>query len=330
MALLACQEPFGTDRHDLVGFRVAALSVPPADDGAVVVPHPALVVDGRTWSDDPPALVWRWIRDLDDEFGLADAVGPAPELVVPADRRTLLLVAVHGDEEERVVLEVARPPTTFAPPTGFVVEALPLALDALAGPELALAARQDLAGAPAEQIEPGGFARLRLDVGGDPLVRWMATAGTFFELDRQAADWAAGDVVLDDDEVEQATPLDAGTVTVVALALGAPGETAFRVFDLNVGDPGIGLRVGGRWLPSDPVGGEAVRGTLVADDDAPVGLRLAGAEAVTFAEAGDFGTPALACAVPRSGPFDPGWLLEGICARSDMAGAEVVVVPDAP
>jgi hypothetical protein len=35
---LACQEPFPTDRHDLEGFRIAALEVAATPDGGAVAP----------------------------------------------------------------------------------------------------------------------------------------------------------------------------------------------------------------------------------------------------------------------------------------------------
>ena len=38
-----------------------------------------------------------------------------------------------------------------------------------------------------------------------------------------------------------------------------------------------------------------------------------------------WGTSALPCAAPVSGPFDPTWLLTGRCLRGDLAGATVAV-----
>ena len=51
----------------------------------------------------------------------------------------------------------------------------------------------------------GGVGRLTAELGGGSrprfaVVRWMATGGSFFELDLTTTDWAAGEVQLDDDE----------------------------------------------------------------------------------------------------------------------------------
>jgi hypothetical protein len=286
--LAACLEPFGADRHDLVGFRIAAVSVPPAEEGDLVVPRAAVVVDGRAWSDRPVDLAWYWVDDPDDVVAidpltLADAAGASPLLTVP-DRPILAVVARRGSEDRRAFLELARPPATITAPTALHVD-------------------------PAT-VEPGGTARIEAET--DGLVRWMATGGTFTEVDAQTTDWTAdGD----------------GPVTVLALALGEPGEATFAATEVHVGEPGPGLWVAGRWLPTDvPVpaaSGDTVRGTLLADDASPVGVRLT--SAVLEPDPTDFGTAGLECLVPREGPFDPAWLLEQVCGRDALVDASVVV-----
>lgn len=284
LLLAACQEPFGADRHDLVGFRIAAVSVPPAAPGDEVVPRAAVVVDGRAWSPSPIDLAWYWVDDTDeieaiDPLTVADAAGPSPLLTVP-DRPILAVVARRGSEDRRAFVEVAPPPATIAAPTAFALD-------------------------PGPTVEPGETVRLRADT--DGLVRWMATAGTFTEIDEQTADWRSR---------------DPGPVTVVALALGEPGEATFAATDLHVGDPGPGLWVGQRWLPTDVAlePGEHVRGTLAADDASPCGLRLTAPEVVPGPE-----DAAYDCLVPLDGTFDPGWLLEQRCGRDALAGDDVVV-----
>jgi hypothetical protein len=338
--LLACQEPFEVDRHDLVGFRIAAISAPPASPGQALEPSVALIVDGRPWSEEFVDLGWFWVDHPDDLLSLdplspTDATGPLPLLTVPEDARTLALVARLGEQEQRAFLSVAEGPPSFSGPSAIELSALPLALQALEGPELLLPARQELEEEPLDATSPGDFLRLRAQVEGDPLVRWMATAGTFFELDRHTADWAAGDLRLDDDEVEEGrAALEPGWVTFLALALGAPGETSFRAADVPVGIEPVGLWVGGRFVPTDaPVSwqpGDAVRGTLAADDTSPFGLRLEGASVEPADAVTDFGTSALSCLVSRDGPLDPQWWLTGVCARDSAVGVEVVIVPESP
>jgi hypothetical protein len=137
---------------------------------------------------------------------------------------------------------------------------------------------------------------------------------------------------LDDDELDGApTALPAGTVTIVALALGSPGEADFHATEVHVGDTGPGLWVADRWLPTDvvvaPDPDDAVTGTLTADDDSPVGFTLTGAVVVPASSVADWGTEALPCSPAVSGPFDPAWLLAQICGRDALAGAMVSVVP---
>jgi hypothetical protein len=338
--LFACQEPFEIDRHDLVGFRIAAISAPPASSGQTLEPQVALIVEGHPWSADFVDLGWFWVDEPEDVAQLdplspTDATGPLPLLTVPEDKRTLALIARWGDQEQRAFLQVADGPPTYQGPSSLALESLPLALDSVGGPELLLAARQPLEGEPLGAVSPGDFLRLRAQVEGDPLVRWMATAGTFFELDRQTTDWAAGDLRLDEDEIEEGrTSLEPGWVTFLALALGEPGETSFLARDVPVGIEPVGLWVGGRFVPTDaPVSwqpGEAVRGTLAADDASPFGLQLQGATVEPADQVTDYGTPSLPCLVTRDGPLDPQWWLMGVCARDSSVGMDVVIVPESP
>lgn len=338
--LLACQEPFSVDRHDLVGFRIAAVTAEPTASGSILRPSAAIIVDGRPWAARPADLSWYWVEDADavtqlDPLSEAAGVGPDPELERPADERALALIARHDGEEARAILEVPGPPATLPSLSRLQRGTLELALDTVGGPQLTLEARRALQPDEQAQLEPGGFVRLSAELQGEAqgtLIRWMATAGTFLELDAHTTDWAAGQVQLDEDELAAPPePLAPGHVTVIALLLGPPGEARFHATELAVGPPGDGLWVEGRWLPTDaPIAwspGDAVRGTLIADDASPVGLRLIDAQPEPADAVTDWGTPTLACLVSRDGPFDPGWLLTQICGRDGADGRSVVVVP---
>ncbi|MEQ1504602.1 MAG: hypothetical protein ABMB14_20350 [Myxococcota bacterium] len=305
----------------------------PAAAGEVVEPRASVIVDGRAWSDAPAELSWTWVADSDAVetlTGPADATGPTPSLVVPEEKRVLALIARGSGVERRAFVALASPPGTLSGPLSLGAAALPLAIDTVTASELTIDARRALDADPADAdptdaIAPGAFARFTATVDGDPLIRWMSTAGTWFELDRHTADWAAGDLRVDGDEiVAGATAVDPGWVTILALALGAPGETAVAATDLAVGTDEPGLWTHGRFVPTDVdvawSAGDQVRGTLVADDGSPIGLRLTDAVAEP---AGDPG--ATACG---PGPFDPNLLLVQACARSALDGAEVVVTPE--
>ncbi|MEZ4240867.1 MAG: hypothetical protein R3F59_32865 [Myxococcota bacterium] len=345
-ALAACQEPFGTDRHDLTGFRIAAVALPAAAPGDPVRPRAALIVDGRPWSETAVDLRWTWLADPDalatlDPDAPADGVGPAPVLTLPADRPILGLVARQGARVARAYAAIPPPAEPLPPLPPPEIAALPLTVGEVTAEQLQRDARLDLTGADGP-VAPGGFARFTAPAEGDPLVRWMATAGTFFELDRQRTDWAAGDLWLDGDEIDDETvpreDLPPGWVTVLALALGdggegsdreAPSQTTFAARDLAVGLPDpVGVWVAGRFLPSDapPPAAEQLRGTLQADDDAPSGLRLVGLAAEPLGTPG----PDLPCDPPLALPFDPAVLLDQRCSRAALDGAEVTVIPADP
>lgn len=322
LTLLACQEPFGTDRHTLEGFRIAALAAPGGPPGSDTVPRPALIVDGRLWSDEPVELRWYWLDDPNDlrhPHRLEPvAVGPAPELVLP-ERPLLGLVAVAPDGSERAAsLPLSDDPLPLEP-LALTVGDLPLTIDAAEAEDLALEARARLEPSPAGHASVGGF--LRLSTSPVARTRWMATAGTWFELDATTADWAAGALVLDDDEVVERDPLPPSLVSGLVLGL-QDARTTWRAFDLAVGPVPEGLWVHGRFFPSDePVPEGPVLATLTADDLAPSGLRLRDPVPVAPGEP----APDVPCGDP--GPFHPDWLVEGRCTRAELDGQQVLLWP---
>jgi len=302
--LAACQEPFAEDRHDLAGFRIAAVEVAVSADGAELTPRAAVVVDGRPWAAEAATLDWYQVADVDavEELGPnspVDATGPAPILAAREDRPVLALVARHDDLEER----------------GFAVLDPPVD----AGTFLAVFATRP-SGEIVDGVAVDETVRLTADLFGPRgVVHWMSTAGTFYELAPLVTEWTA------DVEVEQ-------DVTILALHLGAKGGTTWHVREIHAGTPGPGLWIGQRWLPTD-VGvdvppGEAVRGTLIADAGSPLGVTLV-EPTVVPATSVEWGTAALPCAAPVEGPFDPNWLLLQICGRDDVVDHRVGVLPEA-
>ncbi len=301
--LAACQEPFAEDRHDLSGFRIAAVEVAVSDEGTVLEPRAAIVVDGRPWAARPATLDWYQVADIDAVEAIEpetpiDATGPTPTLPVRADLPVLALVARHDGREER----------------GFAVMDPP----ADAGAFLAVFATRP-SGEIVDSVAVGEVVRLTADVGPPRgVVRWMATAGTFSELAPLVAEWTV------DVEVER-------PVTILALLLGEKGGTRWHAREIHLGNPGPGLWIRQRWLPTDVAvevaEGGAVTGTLVADVSSPQGVRLADARVVPAAEV-VYGTAALPCVVPVDGPFDPDWLLGQLCGRDDLAGHRVTVLPE--
>jgi len=338
---LACQEPFGTDRHDLVGLRVAGISVRATGAESVAL-RVAAVVEGRPWSQEPLDLTWHdatgltvdEISELGVDGGIAS--GPAPE-IAGTGPGTLALVARdpsnqavwRGTVELPHVLELGADPVSVGP-----IEALSTqqGLDADQAGTLDLDARRDWSiGEQTDQVEPGRWARLQAPSTDGVRVRWMSTqpGGTFLEVDDQRTDWIAATYVRDDDELEDVQLEAEGWRTLLALGLdperdGANGWSARELFVGRNVPTGL-FTPSGRFLPAtlpdEP--GTHVQGRLVADPTSPSGLALQDALAVPATT--DPGTDDLPCRAPVSGPFDPDWLLEQRCTVADVAGAVVVV-----
>ncbi len=343
LSLLACQEPFALDRHDLAGFRIAAVDLAAIDEGRFS-PRVAVVVEGRPWSEDPVELAWSWVDSIDEAAGLdndapVEAEGPVVALDRPEAPELLALRATEpgGGAVATAVIEVPAGPSRLGPLPPITLRELSLRLATVNEEQLTLEARRERDGEPTGRIAPGGLGRLAVEAP-EGIARWMATGGSFLELDRTVTDWVAGDLRLDDGEIEGSrSPLEDEAVTVIGLVVSEDGPTPegrFRARDILVqAASDEGVWVAGRWIPTSPAvasdPGTVLRGTLEADDRSPTGVRLVDSVVVSRAEAEarGFGTDALACAAV-SGPFDPGWLLEQRCARSQVDGREVYLVTD--
>jgi len=317
--LFACQEPFDTDRHDLVGDRVAAIELRVDADGWR--PRVAATTGGRPWADAVPELSWHWLTDPDALADLPpaarpDATGPSPTLAEPPPGHSVLgLRADWGDHQALAFVDVGalgREPAArgFSALAHDHTPARPSP-----GDDLGLAARRGL---PTRE-GPGPVDALQriavAPVGETPVqLRWMATAGTFLELDDHATDWFAGDLVLDEGQVEEVSPGAAGPVTVVVLAVG-DGLPSFTAADLVVGPMEPGTWIGGRWLPGVELTANAVV-RLQADDTAPSGLR-----------ARPHAGPAEVVPCLQSNRLDLDALLELRCTRDELVGTALWAVP---
>jgi hypothetical protein len=320
--LAACQEPFSVDRHDLVGLRVAAVELPAVEVNTPFQPRLAVVVDGRPWFDDPPSFAWVW---LDDPDALADwtsdddvdASGPTPTLSWPSDDATLGLITRWGDDEHRAFIQ-GRPQGVTPPPPPGPITAREIALSLDDGAALTLESRRSVsAGDEASNAQPGSFLRLEATGHDDGALRWMATGGTYLELDERSADWGAADFQLDEDEVDAAQRSPEGPVTVVALTVD-DRLNRFATRDLLIGDMPEGAWIGERFIPG-PTLLEATVVELVADDEAPSGLgyRLPDDQ------------PAAPDEPPECArmPFHPDQMLEARCPRSAWVGRRVRLDP---
>ncbi|MCB9679411.1 MAG: hypothetical protein H6737_30180 [Alphaproteobacteria bacterium] len=326
LAMLAgCQAPFGRDRHDLVGTRIAAVTAEVR--GGFVEPRLALIVDGRPWSSEAAEIDWYWIDAVGDAadipagtFGVG--LGPAPSFAVQGDR--LAVLAVLGDEVLRAELDVtgrseAEVRLTTARVDGVDVETV-------AGEDLALEVRRDWSATASHSVPPGGFARFTLEGVSDGLGRFMATGdGTFFELDHQTTDWVAGELVVDDLEIEERSVGEPGAITVVGVEI-ADSHSGFAATELFVGETPSGVWVANRFVPAEGQPTGRVWAVLAADDASPTGIALGSVEPADPTDTWDAET--LDCAGVSGGAFDPTWLLEHRCTRDAIAGERVILEVD--
>jgi hypothetical protein len=322
---LACQAPFGEDRHDLVGDRITAVATRPVAGGTQA--EVALVVDGALWTDVAIAERWYAAADADavDPEAPPDAEGPLATLPTPVTDWTLVVTFPSG-AERRAVLRLPEGGAAAMPAPPLSFGTLDLDFDAATPEQLSVDGRSDLAATPSEAIASGAWARVTAWPAGPPdnldRVRWTSTAqpSTFLELDRTTTDWATGTLILDDLEIEEATPMSPGVVTLLALAVDGAGGNGLGAIDIAVGAVDAPtVRVAGRLLGVELAPSAALlQGTLEADDTLPSGLRLADAVAVA--------APAAAALPCADGPlFDPSWLLTRRCLRAEVVGATVTV-----
>lgn len=342
-----CQQPFPVDRHDLVEDRIAGVQVQRGDDALEAVSW--LVVDGRPWADDAPLIRWflldpstadAAVRAI-EPFDVADAEGPRAVLPRPdADAVLGLVVDFPSGHTERALLDLPASAPAPPPPVDVSLATHPdwdLDPKVTTADVLALEARRDAIVEVADRLAPGAWGRLSLTFDGldtdlvpdGVTTRWMATGGTFLELDDATTDWAAAEMTLDDLEIEDATALSDGFVTGLVLAIDGQGANAGLAFEIPVGDIGPALRIGARWLPVDtalPATVSWARGTLVADDTSPAGLRLTSPSALTPEDVDDALT-----ALPCEGApalFTPDLLFQARCTRDALDGLPVVVPVD--
>ncbi len=302
--VLGCQEPFSEDRHDLASFRIAGVSGLPASDGSTTL-RAALWSGEGAWHGVAPTLAWT--------SGEQAAEGQGAALVADG---AVDLVAASPSGEETAALEWSEP---GQPPAirGFQRRAVDLDISAIATP---VADRLAVTPGDDTPIPAGSAVRIELDVDEGVTVHWMATGGQFAELDPTSADWFAGTAVLDDNEVESTTTVDAGVYTLLALALDGAGNNSWMWIDVAVDPPGQLAYVAGRILPASGAAGVGFFEATVVEAATTAGIDLGEVVAVSDPSA----SPAL-CGGPAGTAFDFAPMVEGWCARSDVIGATVVI-----
>ncbi len=335
LLLWGCQEPFGERRQDLVGFRIASLTAPASAPGQPTEPEVSVVVEGQLWSDEPVSLHWHWVDPDPEAVGSLSAddapvaTGAGPSLTRPPQEAWLGLLAVAPDGEvARAFLDLPTEPSDAVELEHVSWSALDWDLRRVSGEDLSMDSRMQASAHEATSTSPHGFLRFSAAMSHpaqDVTVRWMATEGTWLELDPWTADWTPGHLVLDGDDVEEAIVGEPGSVSVIALAIDGRGHGSALARDLWVGEAPQGMYIEGRWVGGEPHEGW-IQARLEADDASPSGLTLTDVTPVDppSTDGPDpYGTDTMACA--QGAPFDPNWLLQQRCTRAEVLGHTVTL-----
>lgn len=345
LTITGCQQPFGSDRHDLDGFRILGLHTTPSGGitGDEIEPRAHFVIDGQLWSDQSIEQYWFWMTTADPATLAsktkedADAVGAAPELVIPYRNATLGLLAKHPDgTEKRAFVTLPTTSRLSTDPGTILTFQTSQALSGLTVDDLDIDQRAEWDLVQTPTFSPDTFGRLEVyfnDTEQQPYrIRWMSTGpfGTFFETTASTSDWAPAKVTLDDDEVSVGDTIANGPRTFVALILDLEAPRTVQYREVWLGTPTPGVWIHGRWYAHDTPVDHTGLATVVftEDDSAPTGLKIgqwSPLDPEMLSETDPYGTAALSCSAPVSGPFQQEWLTLNWCVRSDISGTPLVV-----
>jgi len=295
------------------------------------------------WADEAPEFRWYWVAENDDAVIAIDAAdspaasGPAPVLEIPNSDRRLALLVETGGQQLKAFIDLDEDPPAMPSLTNVVVSRVDdVQLSSLEGNALDLDQRLDWSSSESNSFDPGDILRLEaVPSFTDKALRsrWSATSpfGTFFELDLLRTDWIAGEVTIDNSEIEASVPIAKGGLSVLSILLNDSGGTDYRITDLYIGERPDGFDANGRWMTTDipiPSTASLVAGVLAAEDSATTGLRLQDTQLLTeddLAATDPYGLQAHGCSGISSEPFDPNWLAEHRCTRTQVVGHSVVM-----
>ena len=302
--LLACQQPFGTSRQDLVGFRILTISATKTRD-TIQTSAPTLI-DGHLYSDESIRMEWWELEPLESidaavEQRVPDQVTPTPHWSSNTPRVGLQVTHPSG-ETRSGELDINGLPEF---PTSLVLTETYLAPPSLSSPS-------DLE--PDQRFQwdtsEGETAWRRLQITGvSTLSRWIGD-GRFFELDATTTDWYQGDVGTDDDQVTL-QPVDTAWSRWVVIAPSTTGEQPWIVAT-RVHDDSPAVRVGSLWLSAEAPSTEAYTAIVQRRDEAPFGIHLV---------PGNSGRP-----TPCEGRITA--LLTHECTRASWIGTTLTILPD--
>jgi hypothetical protein len=290
--------PAFDDRHDLLGFRIAAVGVVDGEASAAVW-------SGALFHEEPVTLDWT----ADGE-----SLGQGWGIAVPDGTGELGLVATAPDgtiREARVGVGIT--------PAELVFERASV----LVGDDISIEARAALEETPSDGAAPEGEAlRIRLVDPEGEQTRWMVAGGasTLLELDAVTADVLPQRLEFDDGEVVGRETVPAGFQHILALRIDGDGGNRWRWVDAALGTDTALIQSEG-WL-------------LESSADVGTGLLAVTLDELTTSGVGALGEPEAVddlaqhdppnCA-PADTPFSLGWLADGRCTVSETRGRRVVL-----
>jgi hypothetical protein len=300
LALAGCAPTFD-DRHDLLGFRIAAIGVV---DGQAA----AAVWSGSLFHAEPTSMVWTV-----DGAPLGEGWG----LGVPEGAEELGLVATAPDgtiREARVSIAGGLAPLSFTRSAVAV------------GEDVSIEARSALDESPLDGAAPAGQAvRIRLEAPEGDRSRWMVAGGetTLLELDAETVDVMPERLGFDDGEVASRQAVAPGVQHVLALRMDGAGANRWAWIDAALGVDTPLIRSGG-WL-------------LEGEADTSTGLLAVDLDGLSADGVGTLGSPEAVddlsqhdpptCA-PSDLPFSFDLLADGRCTVADSLGRRVVLAVD--
>ena len=290
----ACAEPFGYDKHDLVGFRIAAMKT---DDFHLS----ASIWSGGLCHEMLPTYKW-----TADSMTLNEVSPEIPEGV----QEIRLDVSNEKNEQRTGILSIG---STIDNP---MFEQYLISAD-----ELSLELRRNQEELPFDgQIGERQALRIRANVSQSVSMQWMTAFGhgTLLEVDPHTVDFFPENIHFEEGEVVERSPLDFTQYQILALAMNGTGGNRWHWI-------GVQQEVSGL---THPYGW----GLSVPDTGNPTGLVEVTVGLNESRNAFEFLDPVWVNGLDSqdhscwniSEPFQLDWVLDGHCTCSDVLNRRVV------
>jgi hypothetical protein len=298
---LSCAEPFDEDRHDLIGYRIAAVGMEAGAGDAMIWSGEGL------YHRESPELIW---RNLDGE-----TIGVGFEVQITEFEQVILEVVAPNGES----LQASYMPREKTQSIEFERYYVDYSLE-----ELSVEDRISMPATAADLIPLERAARIRTEPAESVRVKWMSAFGwgTFLEFSSADTDFFPLTMRFNDGELQSHSEEESSRFSVLALSLDGLGSNAWSWIDIHYSDePTVYFRHEGRLLYSDAdlSGSEYIAATLVDSGD------FGGVSLEDVEEVEDLAQQDLLACMPSLQSFRLQWVESGRCSLGDVIGARVVL-----